>query len=104
MPNDSGTEESTEKSAAFNIGLVMLCLSFQTVTYGGISLFLPVILKDLNLNFTQGGTLSASITIIYALMQIPAGYIGDRYGLKKIFFTATHPLRYFPAKTKTTVQ
>ena len=87
IPNDSGTGEPSIKSMAFNIGLIMSCLSFQTVTYGGISLFLPVILKDLSLNFTQGGTLSASITIIYALMQIPAGYIGDRYGLKKIFFT-----------------
>ncbi|MBW1799582.1 MAG: MFS transporter [Deltaproteobacteria bacterium] len=87
IPNNGGTEEPGIKCMAFNIGLVMLCLSFQTVTYGGISLFLPVILKDLNLNFTQGGALSASITIIYALMQIPSGYLGDRYGLKKIFFT-----------------
>ena len=51
-----------------------------------IALFLPVIRRDLGLSFTQGGTLSAATIFVYALMQIPAGYLADRYGLKKIFF------------------
>lgn len=70
---------------AVNIFLVMLCQSFQAVPLTGIPLFLPVIRSDLNLSFTQGGSLSAARIFVYALMQIPAGYLTDRYGLKKIF-------------------
>jgi sugar phosphate permease len=69
-----------------NIILILLCTCFQSVAYAGISLFLPIIRQDLNISFTQGGSISAITLFVYALMQIPAGFIADRYGLKKIFF------------------
>src|SRR3990170_6885181 len=81
-PSDEGTHDRT-----LNVSLVMLCQSFQAVPLAGIALFLPAIRGALNLSFTQGGTLSAARIFIYALMQIPAGYLTDRYGLKRIFFT-----------------
>src|SRR3990170_3893064 len=81
-PSDEGTHDRT-----LNVSLVMLCQSFQAVPLAGIALFLPVIRSDLNLSFTQGGTLSAARIFIYALMQIPAGYLTDRYGLRRIFST-----------------
>lgn len=65
----------------------MLCQSFQTVSAAGIALFLPSIRGELGLSFTQAGILSAATILVYALMQIPAGYLADRYGLKRIFFT-----------------
>ena len=71
---------------AVNVFVVMLCQSFQTVSVAGIALFLPSIRSDLDLSFTQAGTLSAATIFSYALMQIPAGYLADRYGLKRIFF------------------
>ena len=80
--SDEGTHDRT-----LNVSLVMLCQSFQAVPLAGIALFLPAIRGALNLSFTQGGTLSAARIFIYALMQIPAGYLTDRYGLKRIFFT-----------------
>jgi nitrate/nitrite transporter NarK len=61
-------------------------MNFQMIALSGISLFLPIIRDDLGLSFTQCGTLSASTIFVYALMQLPAGYLADRYGLKKIFF------------------
>ncbi|MBI2858215.1 MAG: MFS transporter [Chloroflexi bacterium] len=67
------------------MSLVILCQSFQALTIGGIALFLPLIRKDLGLSFTQGGTLAAATTLVYALMQIPAGYLTDRFGAKKLF-------------------
>lgn len=72
---------------AVNISLVTLCLSFQALPLAGVGLFLPLIRADLDLSFTQGGTLAAARTFTYALMQIPAGYLGDRYGLRRVFFT-----------------
>jgi len=54
---------------------------------GGIALLLPIIRKDLGLSFTQGGSLAAATTLVYALMQIPAGYLSDRFSPKRLFCT-----------------
>ena len=86
--NENRERRSEHKhNRTVNISLVMLCQSFQAVTLAGIALFLPVIRRDLNLSFTQGGTLFSARILIYALTQIPAGYLTDRYGLKRVFFT-----------------
>ncbi len=77
---------AAKNNRAVNISVIMLCQSFQTVAVAGIALFLPSIRSDLGLSFTQAGTLSAATIFSYALMQIPAGYLADRYGLKRIFF------------------
>jgi nitrate/nitrite transporter NarK len=55
------------------------------LAYGGIALFLSRIQSDIGLTFTQAGTLSAVSTLVYALMQIPAGYMADRFGAKRVF-------------------
>ena len=68
-----------------SVGLIMLSQSFQSLTYGGIGLFLPLIRKDIGLSFTQAGTLSAASTLTYALMQIPSGYVADRIGPRRLF-------------------
>jgi nitrate/nitrite transporter NarK len=69
------------------IALVIFCMSFQTVALSGIGLFLPEIRKELGLSFTEGGVLSAASLFVYAAMQIPGGYLADRFGSRKIFFT-----------------
>ncbi len=67
------------------VSLTVLCQSFQALSIGGIALLLPVIRKDLGLSFTQGGSLAAATTLVYALMQIPAGYLSDRFSPKRLF-------------------
>ena len=79
-------DDASKNNRAVSIFLIILCMSFQAVSLSGISLFLPVIRSDLGFSFTQGGTLSAVTFFVYALMQIPAGFLADRFGLKKIFF------------------
>lgn len=71
---------------AITVTLVILCQSFQGLTIGGIALFLPLIREDLSITFAQGGMLSAAATFTYALGQIPAGYLSDRFGPKRLFF------------------
>ncbi|MBZ5704928.1 MAG: MFS transporter [Acidobacteriia bacterium] len=56
------------------------------LTFGGIALFLPLIRADLQMNFAQAGMLSAASTLTYALGQIPAGFLSDRFGPKRLFF------------------
>ena len=68
-----------------SVALIILCQSTQALIYGGIALFLPLIRDDIGLSFTQAGTLAAASTIVYALMQIPSGYLADRIGAKRMF-------------------
>jgi MFS family permease len=57
--------------------------SFQALATGGIALFLPLIRTDLGLTFAQAGTLAVVSTFVYAMMQIPAGYVTDRIDPKR---------------------
>ena len=67
------------------VSLTVLCQSFQALSVGGIALLLPIIRKDLGLSFAQGGSLAAATTLVYALMQIPAGHLSDRFSPKRLF-------------------
>ena len=87
MDFDLQVRKTVEPDRKLNVILIILCTCFQSVAFAAISLFLPIIKKDLDLSFTQGGAISAITVFVYALMQIPAGFLADRYGLKKIFFS-----------------
>jgi len=67
------------------VALLVLCQSAQSLVYGGIALFLPLIREDLGLTFTQAGALAAASSLVYALMQIPSGYMADRFGPRRLF-------------------
>ncbi|MDO8596516.1 MAG: MFS transporter, partial [Sulfuricaulis sp.] len=56
------------------------------LTFSGIALLLPLIREDLQISFSQAGMLSAAVTLTYAIGQIPAGYLSDRFGPERLFF------------------
>lgn len=85
-PNPAAPNRTANFGAPLTVTLVIICQSFQSLAVGGIALFLPLIREDLQMSFSQGGMLSAAATITYALGQIPAGYLADRYGPKRLFF------------------
>ncbi|WP_370948498.1 MFS transporter [Amycolatopsis sp. cg5] len=69
----------------WNIGLIVLGQSSQSLVFGGISLFLPLIRADLGLTFSQAGNLAAVSMLVYALMQVPSGWLTDRFDPKRLF-------------------
>ena len=73
-------------AAATTVSLVILSNTFNALCFGGIALFLPLIREDLHITFTQAGMLSVAATATYALGQIPAGFLTDRFGPKRLFF------------------
>lgn len=93
MPGVTGEEEvdqarepdSRSRASRLTVGLIIACQSTQAMAVGGIALFLPLIRTDLGLSFTQAGVLGAASTGVYALMQIPAGFLADRFGPKRLF-------------------
>src|SRR4051812_47078898 len=72
------------RDGPITVTLVIFCQSFQGLSFGAIALFLPLIREDMHISFAQGGLLSAAGTLTYALGQIPAGYLSDRFGPKRL--------------------
>ncbi|GAA2878466.1 MFS transporter [Actinoplanes cyaneus] len=67
------------------ITLLVVCQSTQALIFGGIALFLPLIRTDLGLTFAQAGTLAAASNLVYALMQVPSGFLADRFSPRTLF-------------------
>ena len=44
-----------------------------------------LIRADLGLSFTQAGTLAAATNLTYALMQVPSGWLADRFTPRRLF-------------------
>lgn len=78
--------QSLKRDGTTTVTLAVLCQVFHGFTFSGIALFLPLIRDDLQLTFSQGGMLAAAMTLSYGLGQIPAGYLSDRFGPKRLFF------------------
>lgn len=67
------------------ITLLVVCQSSIGLIFGGIGLFLPLIRTDLGIGFTEAGTIAAVSNLTYALMQIPSGYLADRFPPRRLF-------------------
>jgi nitrate/nitrite transporter NarK len=86
LTDASSAAASRKREATLTVTLVVVCQGFNMLTVGGIALFLPLIREDLGMSFAQAGMLSAVSTFTYALGQIPAGVLADRFGPKRLFF------------------
>lgn len=75
----------TVRGPVINSSLIIACQSTQALVFGGVALFLPLIRDDLRLSYTDAGTLAAAGTFTYALMQVPSGYLADRFDPKRVF-------------------
>jgi DHA1 family inner membrane transport protein len=72
--------------ATGTVSLIVVSQVVHFLTMSAVALLLPLIREDLAITFSQAGVLSAAATLSYALTQIPAGYLSDRYGPKRLFF------------------
>ncbi len=77
---------SPDRERITSVTVVVLCQIFHTLTFSGIALLLPLIRADLQISFSQAGMLAAAVTLTYGIGQIPAGYLSDRFGPKRLFF------------------
>ena len=77
---------SISRDGITTVALVVFCQVVHWLTLAAIPLLLPLIREDLQISFTQAGMLSVAGTLSYTLMQIPAGYLSDRFGPGRLFF------------------
>lgn len=78
--------QDLKRDGTTTVTLAILCQVFHGLTFSGLPLFLPLIREDLQISFAQAGVLSAAATLSYGLGQIPAGFLSDRFGPKRLFF------------------
>ncbi len=55
----------------------------------GLPLLLPLVRQDLGLTYSQAGSLASAYLVVYALMQLPAGYFSDRYSPRRLVSIGT---------------
>ena len=85
MTAPAPTATLRKRDGQITVTLTIVGQAFNGLCFGAIALFLPLIREDLNISFEQAGMLSAATTLTYALGQIPAGYLSDRFGPKRLF-------------------
>jgi len=71
--------------------LLVLLFSAMLVSYvhrGAFSVAAPYIAKDLNLSKAGIGVILSAFFWVYSFMQVPAGWIVDRYGVKRAYSLA----------------
>ena len=83
---DAPNAAPMSRDGVVTVQLVVLCQVALFLTFAAVPLFLPLIREDLGINFTQAGLLSAAAMLSYALGQIPAGYLSDRFGPRRLLF------------------
>ena len=86
MNTASDHAPAQHRDRILTVSLVILCQVVHGISFSAMPLLLPLIREDLHITFTQAGLLSAAATFSYALGQIPAGFLSDRYGPKRLFF------------------
>ncbi|TDV35322.1 sugar phosphate permease [Actinophytocola oryzae] len=67
------------------IATLVVCQSTQSLIMGGVALFLPLIRAELGITYAQAGTLAAATSLTYAAMQLPSGYLADRFTPRRLF-------------------
>jgi MFS family permease len=55
----------------------------------GISPVLGMIMEEFDISYATAGSLFSAIFLSYTLMQVPSGYLGDRFGRRKILILST---------------
>ena len=75
-----------EEGRVRTVSLVVFSQVVHWLTIASIPLLLPLIREDLGISFTQAGLLSVAATLAYGLMQIPAGFLADRFGPGRPYF------------------
>ncbi len=86
MSNIADPAHHQRRAGRITVSLVILCQLVHGISFSAMPLLLPLIREDLHITFTQAGLLSAAATFSYALGQIPAGFLSDRYGPRRLFF------------------
>lgn len=75
---------SSVANRAARIASLLIAQSTQSFATAALALLLPLIRHDIAMSFTQAGALSVVTTVSYAAMQVPSGYLADRFSTRTV--------------------
>src|SRR5437762_4549571 len=99
------TQESVrtgERPTRVRFWVIVFAVTLAIITYIDrvcISQAAPSISSDLRLNSAQMGWVFSAFTFAYALFEIPAGYMGDRIGPRRVLMRIVVWWSFFTAAT-----
>ena len=92
------TVASTPTNVRWRIFLLMLMLiAINYVDRASISVAMPVISREFDIDLTTQGFILSAFFVTYALMQIPGGMLADRYKPRAVIAAATLGWGFFQA-------
>ena len=65
------------------LSMILLVYFITYIDRVNISVAAPTIVKDLHFSLTQMGVVFSAFSITYAILQIPGGWIGDKFGPRR---------------------
>jgi nitrate/nitrite transporter NarK len=77
-------QRSSVANRGARIASLLLTQSTQSFALGALALLLPLIRDDIAMTFTQAGVLSFMTAVSYAAMQVPSGYLADRFPTRAV--------------------
>jgi MFS transporter, ACS family, D-galactonate transporter len=91
-------DASAPTNVRWRIFLLMLMLiAINYIDRASISVAMPVISKEFDINLTTQGFILSSFFLTYALMQIPGGMLADRFKPRAVIAAATLGWGFFQA-------
>jgi sugar phosphate permease len=83
---ESSSKNKTQKLIVFTLLYIGFCVSY--VDRAAISISMATIGKEFSLNASEMGVVLSTFFIGYALMQLPGGWLADRFGSKRVIIIA----------------
>jgi MFS family permease len=98
MPTRDGLERATRARYWVIVFAVTLAV-IQYIDRVCISKAMPAIQRDLGFTNVQAGYVFGAFTLAYALFEIPGGWLGDKFGPRKILMRVVVWWSFFTAAT-----
>jgi ACS family D-galactonate transporter-like MFS transporter len=95
MDADAATAQTKVRWRIFMLMLALITINY--VDRASISVAMPVISKEFNLDLAAQGLILSSFFLTYALMQIPGGMLADRFKPRAVIAAATLGWGFFQA-------
>ena len=76
--------------------IVFVMVVFNLIDRTALSIAMPTIAQEFGLSPAMQGIVLSSFFWTYALLQVPGGWLIDRYGPRRLVAGATHPLGHIP--------
>jgi len=77
------TENKVSRRAIIVLGALWLGQFAHSLASSSFRVVLPLIMDGLKLTYTEAGLIGSLEFTVYMLMQVPSGYVVDRYGARK---------------------